>query len=107
MSASAKSLNKQLLKALKEISKEQFAVKAAMEVLLTMLCNMPAVIHEDIVPRRVAEATAQMQAPIEEQILSILIKRTRSRDARIEAEQANQCEGMHILICGRKKNPTI
>ena len=87
MAASAKSLNRQLLKALKNIPKSHDAVKAAMEALLGMLNNIPALIEEEIVPLTAAATLAQTQAQLEHQIVRILVSRTQARDARIEAEQ--------------------
>ena len=98
MSESAKLLNKQLLKALKEIPKDQSAVKTDMEALLRMLGNIPAFIQEEIVPITVAAAVAQTQPLLEEQTLRILVNRTRTRDARIEAEQTKMHEATRKAI---------
>lgn len=88
MAGSARSLNRQLLKALKDIPKEQIAVKNAMEAFVGMFHNLPALIEEEIVPRTAATIAAQTQNQLEKQILEILIKRTTNREARIDAEQA-------------------
>ena len=92
MSASAKSLNRQLLKALKNIPKSHDAVKAAMEALLGMLNNIPALIQEEIVPLTAAATLEQTQAQLEHQIVRILVSRTQARDVRIEAEQTQMHE---------------
>ena len=98
MSASAKSLNRQLRKALKNTPKSHDAVKAAMEALMGMLNNIPALIEEEIVPLTAAATLAQTQAQLEHQIVHILVSRTQARDARIEAEQTQMHESTRAAI---------
>jgi hypothetical protein len=98
MTASAQSLNRQLLKALKNIPKSHDAVKSAMEALLGMLNNIPALVKEEIVPLAATAALSLTQAQLEHQILGIVVSRTQARDARIEAEQLQMHESTRAAI---------